>query len=105
MEHDGIFLNLSSEEGPFQVQLENPIVYDIDTDIGMVSLILDKKYPQYLIIHIDNEPRKCVGLQEFNLDFKRDDEVNEFLVNVTTTEFFEELIADEISMNDGWAAL
>lgn len=105
MKHDGIYLNLSSEEGPFQVQLENPIVYDVETDIGMVSLILDKKYPQYLIIHIDNEPRKCVGLHEFNLDFKRDEEVNEFLVNVTTTEFFEELIADEISINDGWAAL
>jgi hypothetical protein len=105
MGHDGIYLNLSSEEGPFQVQLENPIVYDIDTEIGMVSLILDKKFPQYLIIHIDNEPRKCVGLHEFNLEFKRDEDVNEFLVNVTTTEFFDELIADEISMNEGWSAL
>ena len=105
MEHDGIYLNLSSDEGPFQVQLESPCVYDIETEVGLVSLILDKKFPQYLIIHIDNEPRKCVGLHEFNLEFSKDDEVNEFLETVTTTEFFDEIVADEKSMIDGWDAL
>ncbi len=105
MEHDGIYLNLSSDEGPFQVQLSNPCIFDIESEVGLVSLILDKQYPQYLIIHIDNEPRKCVGLHEFNLEFKEDEEVKEFLQTVSTSEFFDEIIEDEKSMNDGWAAL
>lgn len=105
MKNDGIFLNLSTEEGPFQVQLENPCIYDMETDIGLVSLILDKQYSDYLIIHIDNEPRKCVGLQEFNMDFSNDEEVNEFLKSVSETEFFEEIIADEKSLIEGWANL
>jgi len=105
MNNERIFFNLSSEDGPFQVQLENPCIYDVDTEIGLISLILDKKYPQFLLVHIDNEPRKCVGLNEFELNFSSDEDVLKFLKTISVSEFFEDLLEEEKNINDGWAAL
>lgn len=105
MDDQGMFVNISSNDGPVYIPLPSPCVLDCETDAGLISLILDRTFPQFLIVHINGEPRKCVGLSEYNLAFENDGEVKAFLKKVSESELMDEMIQEETRINEGWHSL
>ncbi|MBI1386917.1 MAG: hypothetical protein GC154_00530 [bacterium] len=100
----GFHLHQGDEGDDFRV-LKNPCVADCNTEIGRVTLILDREYPRMLFVQINEEWRKCIMLDEEYARFRDDMEVHDFLVRFQSTGMFNQLIEEEKKLDEGWKAL
>lgn len=87
------------------VILTKPCVVDCNTEIGRITLILDRQYPLFLFVQIANEWRKCILLEPEIARFHDDMDVFDFLNRFQSTTAFNRLIDEEKSLDDGWEAL
>ncbi len=83
----------------------HPCVLDCHTDVGLVSLMMDRKHPQYLLVSIDGELRKCLHLNGAEFHFNDDWQVVEFLKEISSSKLLDDLIEEEKGMNEGWDSL
>ncbi len=91
--------------GDDYLMLTNPCVVDCNTEIGRITLILDRQYPQCLFVQIMNEWRKCILLDPHLAEFRDDMEVFDFLTRFQETTAFNKLIEEEKNLDEGWEAL
>ncbi len=87
------------------IRLRNPCILDCHTEIGVVSLILDKDQPGYLFVSIGGELRKCYSLKDYNIHFDGNSQVIDFLQEVSNSGFMKDLIEKEKDLEEGWDAL
>ncbi len=87
------------------LMLHNPCVIDCTTKDSVISLIMDKEYPQYLFLQIDGEFRRCYDLGEETPAFETNEEVAEFLIELSNSSFMDEIIEEERKMNQEWKKL
>lgn len=86
--------------------LNNPCVLDVQTDVGLVSLMMDKEYAQYIFVSIEGELRKCIDISDFDsLKFDNDEQVFNYLQYFQDSYIFQELIDQEKEIEEGWQDL
>lgn len=85
--------------------LTNPCVLDVETPVGLVSLLMDVEHYQYLFVQIEGAWRKCIRLQGEDHRIGNEDEVWEFLNRFRNSDAFAELIAEEENINSGFDEL
>lgn len=98
-------IQFSTDDGRQRIVLRSPCILDCDTEVGFISLILDKDYPHYLLVQINGELRKCLGFEDYDLHFQDDEAVFQFLEWVRETEIFQEIVEDEKALDQDWAEL
>ncbi len=90
--------------GPFL--LRSPCVVDVETDAGLLSLMMDKEYPNYLFVSIDGELRKCVELSKKPpYPIENDEDVIDFLHSLEHSSIVQTIIEQETELDEGWEEL
>ncbi len=94
--------NFEPNDDMLYLTLRNPCIIDCQTEAGVFSLIIDRQYPRYLFLQIDGEMRKCYDMGEDVQMFSSDEEAADFLIELTQSDFMEQLIEEEREMNEEW---
>ncbi|MDP8245647.1 MAG: hypothetical protein P9L94_16300 [Candidatus Hinthialibacter antarcticus] len=102
---DGFSFHIPTGDGDEHLMLTNPCVVDCNTEIGRITLILDRQYPRFLFVQIMNEWRKCILLEPQLTHFNNDMEIFDFLRRFQATTAFNKLIEEEKNLDAGWEAL
>ena len=92
----------TSNDGYNHFTLRNPCILDCDTEVGLISLIMDKQYSQYLFVRIHGELRKCLDFEEQAVRFQNDKELMDFLRCVRDSDLFQEIVDTEKHLEEGW---
>lgn len=104
-EFDRFHVPDENDDDGLYLSLTNPCVLDCNTEIGRITLILDRQHPRFLFVQIAEEFRKCILLDSDLAVFPDDMAVYDFLHRFQETAAFNRLIAEEKNLDEGWEAL
>ncbi|MBN2325800.1 MAG: hypothetical protein JXR73_01510 [Candidatus Omnitrophica bacterium] len=98
-----LFFPIHPKQGSFT--LEDPCLLDCETKSHIVTLLIDVKNSRYLFILIDGDMRRCIDLSEDAPSFETREDAMRFLQSWRDSQAFEEMAADEESMDKKWDSL